>query len=61
MWEERITLENGINVALVRRHSVDLLPVKRYLEFGSTNPPIIRRVVVLPQPEGPRKVTNSSS
>ena len=29
MREERITLENSINVALVRRHSVDLLPVKK--------------------------------
>ena len=29
--------------------------------FGSTKPPIIRSVVVFPQPEGPRKVTNSLS
>lgn len=28
---------------------------------GSRNPPIILSVVVLPQPDGPRKVTNSLS
>ena len=26
---------------------------------GSTKPPMMRRVVVLPQPDGPRIVTNS--
>lgn len=28
-------------------------------EEGRSNPAIIRRVVVFPQPDGPRKVTNS--
>ena len=30
-------------------------------EVGSSNPPIIRRVVVLPQPDGPRREKNSPS
>ena len=29
-------------------------------EFGSSNPAIIRSVVVLPQPDGPRSVRNSA-
>ena len=38
------------------------LPSKKTLpDFGVTKPAITRRVVVLPQPEGPRKVTNSLS
>ena len=38
------------------------LPSKKTLpDFGVINPAITRKVVVLPQPEGPRNVTNSLS
>src|SRR5215212_4832408 len=30
-------------------------------DVGGSNPPIIRRVVVLPQPDGPRRLKNSPS
>jgi type I restriction enzyme S subunit len=36
----------------------EILPLKL---FGSINPPIIRRVVVFPHPEGPSNVINSLS
>ena len=37
-----------------------LFPLRRISpDVGRSNPAIILRVVVLPQPEGPRKVTNS--
>ncbi len=34
-------------------------PIRIWPELGVSNPAIIRRIVVLPQPDGPRKETNS--
>ena len=60
-----IVLEHHAHPAPLRRHHVSLArteacPATRIVpSSGSRKPASTRRVVVLPQPEGPRKVTNS--
>ena len=53
--EERVRLEHGVDVALVRRQR-RRRPRRRARcgpSVGSSKPPIMRSVVVLPQPDGP--------
>jgi hypothetical protein len=58
--EERVTLEHHAGVAPVRRHMGDVLgPDGDAPEVTGMKPAIMRKVVVLPQPEGPRRATNS--
>jgi hypothetical protein len=59
--EEGIVLEDGCHVALIGRERGDLLPVEKMRGVGWSNPAIIRRLVVLPEPDGPSKVKNSPS
>ena len=60
MLEESIALKNGIDRAQVRRAFAHRLPLDQYFALvGSSNPPIMRREVVFPQPEGPSSEKNS--
>ena len=58
--EERVILEDGVHVALERRHTGDVAAVEqdatggRPLEAGDH-----AQVVVLPEPEGPSMLKNS--
>ena len=59
--EQRVVLEDHVDRPLVRRivgdvAAAQLDPAAR---SGSSNPPIIRSVVVLPQPDGPSSEKNS--
>ena len=57
--EERVALEHGVHVPLVRRESDDVLvPEVDRPSLGSSKPPIIRSVVVFPQPDGPSSAKN---
>ena len=52
--EERVALEDRVDVALVRRQPGDVAVAEvDRPRVGSSKPPIIRSVVVLPQPDGP--------
>ena len=52
--EERVALEDGVDVAPVRRQPDDVAVAEEDRALvGSSKPPIIRSVVVLPQPDGP--------
>ena len=55
--EERVRLEHHAHVAPVRRRGTDVRPVERRCvpALGISKPAIIRRVVVLPQPDGPEE------
>ncbi len=58
--EERVALEDRVDVALVRRHAGDVAPSSRMRPLvGSSKPAIIRSVVVLPHPDGPSSEKNS--
>ncbi len=58
--KERIALEYETEIALVQRHMGIILPSKLIVPcIGSEKPAIRRRVVVLPQPEEPSRLTNS--
>jgi hypothetical protein len=60
MRKQGVLLENGVNLPLIRWKGVDFFPIKKNVPaFGSTKPPMMRRVVVLPHPDGPKSVTNS--
>ena len=67
--EQRVGLEDRVDVALVRRVVVTSSPPRwTRPAVGSSNPPIMRSVVVLPQPDGPsiakklpRGISRSSS
>ena len=51
--EQRVRLEHGVDVALVRLRAGDVLvPMRIRPAVGSSRPAIIRRVVVFPHPEG---------
>ena len=58
--EERVALEDGVDVALVRRQADDVAGRRGRSRpsVGSSKPPIIRSVVVLPQPDGPSSAKN---
>ena len=53
--EQRVMLEDGVDVALVRRDAGDRArrPGRSRPSVGCSKPAIMRRVVVLPQPDGP--------
>ena len=52
--EERVALEDGVHVPLVRRQPDDVaVGEEDRPDVGSSKPPIIRSVVVFPQPDGP--------
>jgi hypothetical protein len=54
--EQRVVLEDGVDVALVRRDAGDRLPASRISpSVGCSKPAIIRSVVVLPQPGRPEQ------
>ncbi|GAA3042698.1 hypothetical protein GCM10020000_22210 [Streptomyces olivoverticillatus] len=54
--EERIALEDGVDRPLVRGRAVTSRPASSTVpEVGSSRPAIMRRVVVLPQPEAPSR------
>ena len=62
MWEEGIVLEHHAGAARVAAEELRAPTVRRSRSCrwdGSSKPPIILSVVVLPQPEGPSKATNS--
>ena len=60
MGEQRVFLENGVELPAVGRQMGDILAVEDDLALiRFSNPPRIRRVVVLPQPLGPSSVRNS--
>jgi hypothetical protein len=57
--EERVALEDGVDVALVGRQADDVAVAEvDRARVGSSKPPIIRSVVVLPQPDGPSSAKN---
>ena len=60
MREERVALEDRVDVALVRRQPDDVLVAEEGCgpSVGSSKPPIIRSVVVLPHPDGPSSAKN---
>ena len=59
--EQRVALEDGVDRALLGRHVRDVVAVEQDppASVGRSNPPIIRSVVVLPQPDGPSSEKNS--
>ena len=58
--EQGVALEDRVGRPLVRRQAGDVDALDLHPPaLGCSNPAIIRRVVVLPQPEGPSKVKNS--
>ena len=59
--EQRVVLEDGVHVALVGRRRSRPAPRLDGPDVGSSKPPIIRRVVVLPQPRRPSRLKNSPS
>ena len=61
--EQRVVLEAHVDLALVRRDAdhVGRRGGGSCPSVGSSNPAIMRIVVVLPQPDGPRSVMNSPS
>ena len=62
MRKKGVFLEYSIEIALIGREGGNILSVKQNLAFVRvSNPPIMRRVVVLPQPDGPSSVMNSFS
>ena len=57
--EERVGLEHRVDVALVGAGRVmSVSPIRIWPAVGSSRPATIRRVVVLPQPEGPSRAKN---
>ncbi len=54
--KQRVTLKDRADVALIRLQFVDDRAVQHALRphVGCSKPPIMRRVVVLPHPDGPR-------
>ena len=60
MGKQRVGLEDHADIALVRGHVGDVLAADQDPpEVGVSKPAIMRSVVVLPQPDGPSKATNS--
>jgi len=60
MRENRIVLEHDSNVALLRRRSTMSSPsIRMRPPSGATKPATMRRVVDLPQPDGPSREKNS--
>ena len=61
--EQRVVLEDRVDVALVGRQPGHVLALEldQARRSAASNPPIIRRVVVLPQPDGPSRLKNSPS
>ena len=59
--EQRVALEDGVDVALVRRQRrhVALRRGTTGPRVGCSKPPIMRSVVVLPQPDGPSMAKNA--
>ena len=59
--EERVVLEDGVDVAVVRRQRRRrrVPPSSIVPASGRSKPAIIRSVVVLPEPDGPSIVKNS--
>ena len=58
--EQGVVLEDRVDVALVGRQPGHVLARSSIRpEVGCSKPPIMRRVVVLPQPDGPRRLKNS--
>ena len=56
--EERVALENGVDRALACRHVSRSVPSSSMMPSEIVSkPPIILRMVVLPQPDGPSRVT----
>ena len=59
---ERVVLEHHRDIALARREVVDdRSPILMSPSLISSRPAIMRNAVVLPQPDGPTKTTNSPS
>ena len=60
MREQRVVLEHHVDRPAVGRHADhgSSPPIRTSPDVGCSKPAIIRREVVLPQPEGPRKVKN---
>ena len=57
--EQRVALEDGVDVAPVRRQAAtSRSPRKIAPSLGCSKPPIMRSVVVLPQPDGPSRAKN---
>ena len=62
MRKKGVFLEYSIEIALIGREGGNILSVKQNLPLsGVSNPPIMRRVVVLPQPDGPMNAVISFS
>ena len=62
MREQRVVLEDGVDVALVGRHALGRLAENLDVALvGCSKPAIRRRQVVLPEPEGPSMAKNSPS
>lgn len=60
--EQSIALEHGVHRAFVGGRFVRSSPcIVNVPDVGCSNPAIIRKSVVLPQPDGPRRVKNSLS
>ena len=58
--EERVVLEDRVDVALERRHARDVVAAELDVPAsGCSKPAIMRSVVVLPEPDGPSIVKNS--
>ena len=60
MREQRVALEDGVDRTLLGRDDETSSPsISTRPLVGRSNPPIIRSVVVLPQPDGPSRAKNS--
>ena len=61
MGEQGVALENGVDLAAVGGHVVQTPALEQNVAAvrAAQKPPMMRRVVVLPQPDGPSRVTNS--
>ena len=59
MRKQRVVLEHHVDRPAIGRHADHVLAGDQHLAFvGCSKPPIMRRHVVLPQPDGPRKEWN---
>ena len=60
VWEERVVLEDKADLPFVGRQSRDVGSADEdFPDRGRSNPEMMRRSVVLPEPLGPSRVTNS--